>query len=344
MSSVIDENSRKHIVCDKNERGRRKNGINTNGKAIDKRKTNGSIKTLERFGVTDSSRRAPSSVHRKTPKRAKVWIRGMPLDDSEEGEIGARTKTDADVFDLSGVSVGWRSDSKPSTSNRKLETDSHKLKQRQRQIDYGKNTLGYARYVELVKKSERKSCHAWTPDIHAALSKRAFDGVVRKWRRLLHEYDPPVENEDEMLAVPVDPLTRPQGHLKPGEYVPHELAELAEQRRRAKDEAESAIREGRRLPVERLAPLRAKDVSVKPTSRLDASLPRTADMSPGWDAVTPTPFKRAGLSVSRFNADADVDMMDMDCDVGGARTDPESTTKPRSIYDDWEGEDFAGVI
>ena len=67
-------------------------------------------------------------------------------------------------------------------------------------------------------------------------------------------------------------------------------------------------------------------------------------MSPGWDAVTPTPFKRAGLSVSRFNADADVDMMDMDCDVGGARTDPESTTKPRSIYDDWEGEDFAGVI
>ena len=85
-------------------------------------------------------------------------------------------------------------------------------------------------------------------------------------------------------------------------------------------------------------------MSVKPPSRLDSSLPRTADMSPGWDAVTPTPFKRAGLSVSRFNADADVDMMDMDCDVGGARTDPESTTKPRSIYDDWEGEDFAGVI
>ena len=31
----------------------------------------------------------------------------------------------------------------------------HKLRQRQRQIDYGKNTLGYARYRELVAKSAR---------------------------------------------------------------------------------------------------------------------------------------------------------------------------------------------
>jgi hypothetical protein len=29
-----------------------------------------------------------------------------------------------------------------------------------------------------------------TPDIHAACSKRAFDGQVRKWRRMLHAWDP----------------------------------------------------------------------------------------------------------------------------------------------------------
>ena len=29
-----------------------------------------------------------------------------------------------------------------------------------------------------------------TPDVRQACSKRAFDGQVRKWRRMLHEWDP----------------------------------------------------------------------------------------------------------------------------------------------------------
>ena len=28
-----------------------------------------------------------------------------------------------------------------------------------------------------------------TPDIHKKMSKRAFDGILRKWRRQLHDYD-----------------------------------------------------------------------------------------------------------------------------------------------------------
>lgn len=49
-----------------------------------------------------------------------------------------------------------------------------------------------------------------TPDIHQACSKRAFDGQVRKWRRMLHAWDVP---EDETAATdpPAAALTSPGG-------------------------------------------------------------------------------------------------------------------------------------
>ena len=36
-----------------------------------------------------------------------------------------------------------------------------------------------------------------TPDVRQACSKRAFDGQVRKWRRMLHEWDPEGEGGEE---------------------------------------------------------------------------------------------------------------------------------------------------
>lgn len=69
------------------------------------------------------------------------------------------------------------------------EDDAQRLRQRQKQIDLGKNTRGYERYVALVPRDQRKFDDPWTPDKTAPCSKRAFDGRIRKWRRDLHKYD-----------------------------------------------------------------------------------------------------------------------------------------------------------
>jgi hypothetical protein len=40
------------------------------------------------------------------------------------------------------------------------------------------------------RREQRRKTHPRTPDVHQSCSKRAFDGQVRKWRRMLHEWDP----------------------------------------------------------------------------------------------------------------------------------------------------------
>ena len=64
-----------------------------------------------------------------------------------------------------------------------------KILQRRKQIDYGKNTMGYERYIKLVPRNERRKSDPQTPNVYSAASKRAFDGIVKKWRRALHKYD-----------------------------------------------------------------------------------------------------------------------------------------------------------
>eukprot|EP01018_Ginkgo_biloba_P038674 Gb_11751 [translate_table: standard] len=122
------------------------------------------------------------------------------MDIDQKGSVD-ETKSvmeDNEEYAIVDVSHKFRIRAPPSATHEKpFETDAHKLSQRQKQIDYGKNTLGYERYVELVPRSQRKRCHPQTPDTKQVCSKRSWDGQVKKWRRLLHEFDPPVNDEDE---------------------------------------------------------------------------------------------------------------------------------------------------
>ncbi|KAF2899196.1 hypothetical protein ILUMI_06983 [Ignelater luminosus] len=75
-------------------------------------------------------------------------------------------------------------------SEREYETDSRVLARRQKQIDFGKNTVGYDNYIRTVPKDNRKADDPATPNRHMKYSRRAWDGLIKQWRLRLHKYDP----------------------------------------------------------------------------------------------------------------------------------------------------------
>lgn len=93
--------------------------------------------------------------------------------------------------------------SEPSTDDRRLE-------QRQKQVEYGKNTIGYDRYISLVPKHARKKGDPVTPDRNLKCSKRCWDGLVRAWRRNLHVYDPTSSHESSSETLPLSVTQQPQ--------------------------------------------------------------------------------------------------------------------------------------
>jgi len=74
-----------------------------------------------------------------------------------------------------------------------LETDKRKLQTRQRQIDIGKETVGYKRYMREVRRKDRTQDHPRTPNKYTVCSTRSWQGTVRVWRRKLHYWDTPEE-------------------------------------------------------------------------------------------------------------------------------------------------------
>ena len=74
------------------------------------------------------------------------------------------------------------------------ETDPKVLARRQKEIDYGKNTIGYDKYIQAVPKEKRTKEHPKTPPKYIKYSRRGWDGMMRLWRKQLHQWDPPQDN------------------------------------------------------------------------------------------------------------------------------------------------------
>lgn len=70
------------------------------------------------------------------------------------------------------------------------EDDQNVLTRRQKQIDYGKNTLGYQSYLETIPKETRTRDDPKTPRKHVKYSRRSWDQQIKLWRIKLHNFDP----------------------------------------------------------------------------------------------------------------------------------------------------------
>lgn len=96
------------------------------------------------------------------------------------------------------------------------ETDAHRIRQRQDQVDLGTNSITYDRYRLRVPRERRNRNEPTTPDATRQIAKKRWDARVKQWKRDLQAYDVAIDFDtragagggparNSVAAPPADP-------------------------------------------------------------------------------------------------------------------------------------------
>ncbi|XP_044062205.1 histone RNA hairpin-binding protein isoform X2 [Siniperca chuatsi] len=195
----------------------RKRGIDGSLRAT--RETDGSDR--ENGGRTDGSYSQSDNRHASftTPEstgpvsrcgRQADW--GSQVDDDEmrrdvHRDMQRRRILGAEVTQRERKTSSGSSGSCDSREGENMETDEAVLLRRQKQINYGKNTLAYDRYIKEVPKHMRQpGVHPKTPNKFRKYSRRSWDQQIKLWKVKLHAWDPPTEDGQDKVLDNIEEL------------------------------------------------------------------------------------------------------------------------------------------
>ncbi|EFJ45197.1 hypothetical protein VOLCADRAFT_106146 [Volvox carteri f. nagariensis] len=243
--------------------------------------------------------------------------------------------------------------------------DPHRLAQRQKQVDYGKNTIGYQRYLQQVpKEKRRRKGEQWldpvTPDINQNISKRCFDGQFAERTRLQKERDDAaIEDITAVSAIPSSPTNSSRSRGSLDGYVDPHIADGGRKRcfQRAFDHAANGNPHPSKLITSPAGPKPIAPQSAPPATAADA-LPgpspaglrcinpptrpgSLAGLPRGSAAVLPkAPQTAPPVAAARITAGSTADAPD---GHEASRSELGAAAAGDDLFRDWEDEDYAGL-